>query len=173
MLETLTFIAVTILAFVYVPLNLATSIFGMNLSELNGSGKRLWVFLATAIIAVLIAGTSWFLLEEGNNYRNWQLRKIRITRTRFTIGARMAMLAWLWRHGHTQWAWKSGAWWRVLTDSASRMREPEENRGLTACEYVSSRDSTWEPHEIIEYANGAAPLWTTSTSGAFEAKPMV
>ena len=86
MLETLTFIAVTILAFVYVPLNLATSIFGMNLSELNGSGKRLWVFLATAIIAVLIAGTSWFLLEEGNNYRNWQLRKIALPERALRLG---------------------------------------------------------------------------------------
>ena len=53
------------------------------------------------------------------------------------------------------------------------MREPEETRGLSACEYVSSRDSTWQPHEIIEYANGVAPLWTTSTAGAFEAKTMV
>ena len=66
-------IAVTVLAFVYVPLNLATSIFGMNLSELNGSGKKLWVFLATAVIAVQIAGTSWFLLEEGNIYRHWEM----------------------------------------------------------------------------------------------------
>ena len=40
MLETLTLIATTILAFVYVSLNLATSRFGMNLSELNGSGKK-------------------------------------------------------------------------------------------------------------------------------------
>ena len=112
----------------------------MNLSELNGSGKELWVFLATAIIAVLIAGTSWFLLEEGNNYRNWQMRRYPDTRTRFTVGARLAMLAWLWRQGHTKWAWKSDAWWRVLTDSASRLSEPEEASGLTACEYVSRHE---------------------------------
>ena len=49
-------IAVTVLPFVYVPLNLATSIFGMNLSELNGSGKNIWVFLCTAIVALLTTG---------------------------------------------------------------------------------------------------------------------
>ena len=153
MFETLTSTTVTVLAFVYVPLNLATSIFGMNLSELNGSGKELWVFLVTAIIAVLIAGTSWFLLEEGNNYRVWKMRRVPDTRTRFTVGARLAMLAWLWRKGHTKWAWKSDAWWRVLTDSASRLSEPEEASRLTACEYVSryeyrSRQSRFEPYRI-------------------------
>ena len=134
----------------------------MNLSELNGSGKRLWVFLATAIIAVLIAGTSWFLLEEGNNYRNWQMRKIRITRTHFTIGARMAMLVWLWRHGHTQWAWKSGAWWRVLTDSAHRLREPGEASGLTACEYVSRYESRNISLGFEPYENGDIYQWGRS-----------
>ncbi|KAM0805950.1 hypothetical protein BDR22DRAFT_192223 [Usnea florida] len=144
----------TILAFIYVPLNLATSIFGMNLSELNGSGKKLWVFLATAIIALLIAGTAWFLLEEGNNFRRWQRRRIPDTRTRFTFGARLAMLAWLWRRGHTEWAWKSDAWWRILIDSPSKLFQPERARGLTACEYVSryeeefSLHSTFEPYGI-------------------------
>ena len=155
MLETLTLLAVTILAFIYVPLNLATSIFGMNLSELNGSGKELWVFLTTAIIALLIAGTSWFLLEEGNNFRNWQRKRIpdtrtRFTRTRFTFGARLAMLAWLWRTGHTKWAWKSDAWWRVLTDSASKLSKPEEARGLTACEYVSRYEEEFSLHSSLQ-----------------------
>ena len=151
--------AVTILAFVYVPLNLATSIFGMNLSELNGSGKKLWVFLATAVIAVLIAGISWFLLEEGNNYRNWQMRKTANARTRITIGARMAMLAWLWRKGHTKWAWKSDAWWRVLTDSASRLSEPIEARGLTACEYVSRYEFRSYRSNFEPYKNGDIYQW--------------
>ena len=150
MLETLTLLAVTILAFIYVPLNLATSIFGMNLSELNGSGKELWVFLTTAIIALLIAGTAWLLLEEGNNFRNWQRRRIPDTRTRFTFGARLAMLAWLWSRGHKEWAWKSDAWWRILTDSASTIFEPDIARGLTACEYVSRYEKESSLHSLFE-----------------------
>ena len=68
------FIAVTFRAFVYVPLNLATSISGMNLRELNGSGKSLCVFLCTATIALLTTGALWLVLEEVKNYLRWRRR---------------------------------------------------------------------------------------------------
>lgn len=35
---------VTVLALVYVPVNLATSVFGMNLQQLNGNGQTLEIF---------------------------------------------------------------------------------------------------------------------------------
>ena len=56
-------IAFTLLAFIYIPLNLAMSIFGMDLSELNGSGKNIWVILCQAIVALLTTGALWFVLE--------------------------------------------------------------------------------------------------------------
>ena len=65
---------VTILAFVYVPLNLATSVFGMNLQQLNGSGKSMKAFLLTAIVALVITVTVWWLMEEGRHYRIWRTR---------------------------------------------------------------------------------------------------
>lgn len=137
-------IAVTILAFVYVPLNLATSIFGMNLSELNGSGQELWVFLTTAVIALVITGVSWFLIEEVYNYLRWQrsydnrMRQKRghDPRVRLTIGARMSMLALLWKYEHKNWLWRSGAWWRILTNNSSQLSEPTQADELNACEYV-------------------------------------
>ena len=129
-------IAVTILALVYVPLNLATSIFGMNLKELNGSGKNIWVFLCTAIIALLTTGALWFVLEEVNNYLRWR-KGNRYVKERFALGQRIGMLVWLQQHGHTGWMWESGAWWRLLINSGSRAWSPMEVKGMSACRIVS------------------------------------
>lgn len=81
--------------------------FGMTLSELNVSGKKLWVNLATAIIVVLVTGSTRFLLEEVKNNLKWQRGKGHDART------------------------------RVLTHSDSRLSNLEGARGLTACEYIS------------------------------------
>ena len=48
-------VPVTILAFVFVPWSLATSIYGMNLQELNESGKSIWAFIITGILLFLAA----------------------------------------------------------------------------------------------------------------------
>lgn len=58
--------AVTILAFVYVPLNMATSIFGMNIQELNQSGHKVWMFVLTAVLALLVTAGGWFLVDQAN-----------------------------------------------------------------------------------------------------------
>ena len=129
-------IAVTVLAFVYVPLNLATSIFGMNLSELNGSGKNIWAFLCTATVALLTTGALWLVLEEVNSYLRWR-RGIHNVKERFALGQRIGMLVWLQQHGHTGWMWESDAWWRLLISSSSRAWSPMEVEGLSACDIVS------------------------------------
>ena len=131
----LTQTTVTVLAFVYIPLNLATSIFGMNLSELNGSGKSIWVFLCTATIALLTTGALWFVLEEVNTYLRWR-RGFHDVQKRFALGQRICMLVWLQQYGHTGWMWESGAWWRLLINSGSRVWEPGEVEGLRACDIV-------------------------------------
>lgn len=41
----------------------------MNLRELNGNGTHLWVFFTTAITALIITGSTWFLIEQVNGYR--------------------------------------------------------------------------------------------------------
>ena len=140
------------------PLNLATSIFGMNLSELNGSGKELWVFLTTAMLALLFTGASWFLVEEINNYLRWQ-RRNRGARMKTTIGARISMLAWLCSHGHKTWMWKSGAWWRILVKSTSRLTKINGAIGPSVCEYVSrysdpfnsQRFTAFDPDDVYEW----------------------
>ena len=130
------FIAVTVLAFVYVPLNLATSIFGMNLSEPNGSGKNISTFVCTALVALLTTGALWYVLKEVNNYLRWR-KGVHHVQDGFTLGPRIGMLVWLQQHGHTGWMWESGAWWRLLINSYSRVWFPIEVGGRSACEIVS------------------------------------
>ncbi|MCJ1352630.1 MAG: hypothetical protein MMC33_002614 [Icmadophila ericetorum] len=45
----------TILASIFIPVNLATSVFGMNVQEINGSGKNIWVFAVTAVALTTLA----------------------------------------------------------------------------------------------------------------------
>lgn len=46
----------TALASVYLPLSLATGIFGMNLKELTGQGPSVWVFIVTWLAVFLVTG---------------------------------------------------------------------------------------------------------------------
>jgi Mg2+ and Co2+ transporter CorA len=56
-------ILLTFLAAVYLPLSLATGIFGMNIYEINDGNPRFWAFLATtAGLAVITVGAIWGLL---------------------------------------------------------------------------------------------------------------
>ncbi|KAI1760746.1 hypothetical protein GGR53DRAFT_64597 [Hypoxylon sp. FL1150] len=45
---------VTVLAIFFVPTSLGTSIFGMNINELNGNGQALWVFITTIALIVVV-----------------------------------------------------------------------------------------------------------------------
>lgn len=137
---------VTILAFVYVPLNLANSIFGMNIEQLNGSGQHLSVFITTAVITLAVTGGSWFFTEQVNSYRKWRRRRSDVLhngKTQFASVVRPALLVYLVSNGHTQWMWKSGAWWRILMNHRSLLlcsvRYPRDDGCMTAGEYVSKK----------------------------------
>ena len=112
---------VTILAFVYVPLNLATSIFGMNIQELNGNGRNIWIFILTALIALLITGGFWFLIEVVNALPVWRQERSSSTKIpgsgpSFSIGFRVIMIVWLVWTRHVRWLWTSGALYCILTN---------------------------------------------------------
>ena len=130
----------------------------MNLSELNGSGKKLWVFLTTAIIALLVTGASWFLIEEVNKYLRWQ-RKGWGTRTQFTIGARIGMLAWLWEERHRTWMWRSGAWWRILTNNTAKLAYQAGPTRLSACEYVAKYSDDLDYPEDRPFRPNGIYVW--------------
>ncbi|KAK5329417.1 hypothetical protein LTR70_000566 [Exophiala xenobiotica] len=59
---------VTVLAFVFVPLSIGTSTFGMDLDELNGSGPRLWVFCLTTTVIFVLSALLWAVLSQVHKY---------------------------------------------------------------------------------------------------------
>lgn len=134
---------VTILAFVYVPLNLATSIFGMNIEQLNESGKSLWIFILTAFIALIVTGGIWLLIKWWNEFRSWYIQRPDLYQgvetSSYSIGERVAMIVWLWRNGHQTWMRGKGAWWAILWNDrkpivdSMQIGEPR----MSASEYVS------------------------------------
>ena len=121
----------TFLAFIYVPLNLATSIFGMNLQQLNNNGKQFWIFLITAVVALFLTFFTWLLVEHfeklvcwrkqigavANNNDPWPQRG-----KEYNILIRLNILILLFQIGHHRWAWHSGAWLRILTNDRAGFR---------------------------------------------------
>ena len=71
-------LSVTILAFVYVPLNTVTSIYSMNIKQMNGSGQNLTSFVVTAILALFVTGSVWLVAEWIHEVDAWH--KIEIER---------------------------------------------------------------------------------------------
>lgn len=150
---------VTILAFVYVPLNLATSIFGMNIQQLNESGKSLWVFLVTAFVTLAVTGCLWLLVELLNGYQNWQRGRPELsqntTTSSYNLGERVAMVVWLLRHHHISWAREVGAWWRIMVNDRERYIPSVDMRLMSAGEYVSEYSGariTWPQREAFSVA---------------------
>ena len=138
-------VLVTVLAFVYVPVNLATSIFGMNIQQLNKSGQNIWVFIATTIVALLVTGSSWLCSKPNYNAVAWYKKRLvaKIAKSdgerekqEFALPIRIAMLVWLMRNGHKAWMWKSGASIAILIDSKV-LGDGAGYDTRTTCEYVS------------------------------------
>ncbi len=53
----------TQLAFVFIPLNYVSSLFGININEMTGNGPRLWKFVATSFALLISVLTTWSLSE--------------------------------------------------------------------------------------------------------------
>ena len=118
----------TVLAFFYVPLNLATSVFGMNLQQLNSSGTSIGAFLGTAAILLFVTGVSWFFIEGVQDARKL-LRRFEEDRSRHSISAldtsifiRLYLIWWLGRNGLFVWMIRTGAGWCLLINSSVGFR---------------------------------------------------
>lgn len=101
-----------ILAFIYIPLNLAASIFGMNLQQLNKNGQNISVFLATVIVALAVTGGIWLIIDRINAARRW-LQPTNVeneSERHFGTTERIVLLLVLVQRGHALWLVKSRAW---------------------------------------------------------------
>lgn len=146
----------------YIPLNLATSIFGMNLQQLNSNGRPLQDFISTATVALFVTIVTWFLVEQANIYRRWRRarqspRPLGNDGLRYSLVERIAMIVWLCQNGHITWMMKWGAHWRILLNSRQRFRfYPSEEQTYSFSDYVAKYS---EPMENWKPATGQHYFW--------------
>ncbi len=149
----------TILAFIYAPLNTATSIYGMNIQQINSSGHNIGAFIITAAVVLLTTAISWLTMEEINQIKTWHKENARTDRSKSDIldhknqsriGVRIFMIWRLLIHGHLPWAWKSKALPQILINSRSPINltvnhNPVERpiEQQSACVYVAYYMGKW------------------------------
>ncbi|KAI0892570.1 hypothetical protein F4806DRAFT_235606 [Annulohypoxylon nitens] len=61
---------VTVLAIFFVPISLSTSIFGMNINELNESGQSIWVFIVSTVMIVGATMMIWGFMYQFQKYNS-------------------------------------------------------------------------------------------------------
>ena len=119
----------TVLAFFYIPLNLATSVFGMNIQQLNRSGTSIGGFLVTAGILLFVTGVSWLFLEGIQDAR-FCLRRVvedgsSVPSEDPSIFVRLYLIWWLGRNGLFKWMIYTGAGWCLLINSSRHFQSQE------------------------------------------------
>lgn len=97
---------VTILAFIFIPTTLASSVFGMNVQEINNTGKSIWTFAVTALSLTGVAVTAWFL--SGLARAKWHSGAERVG---FSRKVRFSCVMWLFRNPN---AWNHMPWGILL-----------------------------------------------------------
>ena len=163
----------TVLAFFYIPLNLATSVFGMNIQQLNHSGTSIGVFLATAGILLFITGVSWLFLEGVQDARVWLRRVVEdrslVASQEPSIFVRFYLIWWLSRNGLFKWMVYTGAGSCLLINSYRGFRSQggfaiESIENLRAIEVVLDIMPELPQWRILLNANISRGGWLTKLS---------
>ena len=134
----------------------------MNLQQLNESGQNVWVFVITAVLALLLTSAVWMAIVIYREYRQWRDQMKASPEDdwakrgrQYSFVIRAAILSLILKEGYIRWLWISGAWIRILTneriksDRADKLKaqlrtgddiiknEARLNfRDQTACDYV-------------------------------------
>ena len=109
------------LAFVFIPISLATSVFGMNIQELNATGQPIWVFVVTAAITLGTAFSIWAIMYQWTKYihaptlRDSSLSSYKDKDSDISSWRRFQALCWLIFHCHLVWCWRSAIIYSLLT----------------------------------------------------------
>jgi hypothetical protein len=123
---------VTVLASIFIPFSISTSIFGMNIQELNKTGQNIGTFIITSASIFAVALTIWATLYQWSKFLHLP-RQSEAEKARFISGGggggggggtmfgngseaaqrigwafRLRVLAKLLLHGHVLWCWRSG-----------------------------------------------------------------
>lgn len=94
-----------------------------------------------------VTGGLWSVIEQVNGYFKWRKSgpdQPYNGKTQFALSVRLALLLCLVSNGRTNWMYRTGAWWRILTIHRSRIVSlyiPRGDNGrLNAGEHVSKYD---------------------------------
>ena len=137
---------VTILALIYVPITTVTSVYGMNIQQINGTGHNIGTFIVTTMVTILVTWITWFIAEVINSAFDLRKPLELANKTELNLPFRILMIVWLVFKGHSKWTLRSGVWWQILVDSSKEL--DSKYNGIptlnsvdsprTACEYVIS-----------------------------------
>lgn len=105
---------VTVLAIFFVPISLSTSIFGMNINELNQSGQSLWVFIVSTLVILAATMMIWGLMYQFQKYNS--LPKKTYSHESKPWHTRLSCLLQIIFRGHIIWVWKSGVLISLFTN---------------------------------------------------------
>ncbi|KAF2729226.1 hypothetical protein EJ04DRAFT_580794 [Polyplosphaeria fusca] len=63
----------TALAFFFVPVSLASSIYGMNIQQINSTGHDVTAFICTALVLLALTFVAWILSSLLVSFRNYRI----------------------------------------------------------------------------------------------------
>ena len=116
----------------------------MNIQQINGSGHNIWVFAVTSVVALVVTGATWYLIEIINGVRVSArvAQDFEMGRPNYNLAYRLFMLWWLIIHGHSSWMWRTKAGFAILKNSdsffpPSNEVNPSNPRIASACDYVA------------------------------------
>lgn len=115
---------VTILASIFIPISVGTSIFGMNIHELNGNGPRIWIFFLTTICLGLLALGCWLSMTRLLQWRSKFLSRDHEGVSRWD---RLTTICWLVHHRHSLWMIRSGAPLSLISDGRTTFDATHED----------------------------------------------
>ncbi|KAI1357323.1 hypothetical protein F5Y08DRAFT_324541 [Xylaria arbuscula] len=138
---------ITVLAIFFVPISLSTSVFGMNIHELNENGQSLWVFLVTTVLIMAVTLIIWGTMYQWQKYNSLPRRSFRERKSGLTRFYCFLLLIF---HGHSVWAWKSGILVSLLTDGRVAFL-----RSCTDHSYITgAAPSSHDAHDPCTYVKG-------------------
>lgn len=108
----------TKLAFIFIPLTFATSVFGMNVNEINDTGPSFWIFVVTALAVAVL---TWLYWQVGAIWRRPQPGGVAIS---FSNG--MLCIVSIVLRGETSWLMESRIWISLLTSAHFGEENPRE-----------------------------------------------
>lgn len=85
---------VTVLAFIFIPISLASSIFGMNVQQINETGHSIFPFIYTSIVLLTISGLSYSFRHSMKRLVDKMASFVPFVRWKMILGFQLLRMIW-------------------------------------------------------------------------------